>query len=37
VHDYLGVDLKLLWKVVENRLPELAKAIDELIQNLEKS
>lgn len=23
VHDYLGLDLELIWTVIENRLPEL--------------
>jgi len=33
VHDYFGVDLKVVWDVVENRLPELKKAIERYIGN----
>ena len=29
IHHYFGVDLKLVWGVVENRLDELHKAIQE--------
>ena len=33
VHDYFCVDLKVVWDVVENRLPELKKAIERYIGN----
>jgi uncharacterized protein with HEPN domain len=34
VHNYLGIDLELVWQVIENDLPELRRAITEMIQNL---
>ncbi len=30
VHDYLGLDLKLIWLVVENELPSLQNALEEM-------
>jgi uncharacterized protein with HEPN domain len=29
VHDYLGVDLNIVWDVVSNRLPELVQRLAE--------
>ncbi len=31
IHDYFGVDLKTVWDVVENRLPELLRHVEELL------
>ena len=31
VHDYLGVDLDIVWQVVERDLPELKRAIVEML------
>jgi uncharacterized protein with HEPN domain len=30
IHDYMGVDLKTVWKVIQDRLPELKPLIDAL-------
>ncbi len=30
IHDYMGVDLKTVWKVTEERLPELKRMLDGL-------
>jgi len=30
IHDYMGVDLKTVWKVTEERLPELKRMLDSL-------
>lgn len=30
IHDYMGVDLKTVWKVTEERLPELKNMLDSL-------
>lgn len=30
IHDYMGVDLKTVWMVVQERLPELKLLMDEL-------
>lgn len=32
IHDYMGVNLKLVWNVVENHLPALKKAVSELLK-----
>jgi uncharacterized protein with HEPN domain len=34
VHDYLGVDLEIVWQVVENDLPVLKHAILEMMRNV---
>ena len=31
IHHYFGVDLEIVWRVVEDRLPELARAVAELL------
>lgn len=33
VHNYLGVDLELVWKIIEHDMPELKRAVTELLQN----
>jgi len=35
VHDYLGLDLKLIWSVVEKRLPPLRIEIDKMLEDAE--
>ena len=37
VHNYLGIDLELVWKVIENDLPELKCAVAEMLQNIKES
>ncbi len=32
VHNYLGIDLELVWKVIENDLPELKLAVAEMLR-----
>jgi uncharacterized protein with HEPN domain len=32
VHDYFGVDLKIVWDVVQNRLPELLETVGILLE-----
>lgn len=34
VHQYLGVDLDYVWRVVEDDLPELKKRVDAILQDL---
>ena len=31
IHDYMGVDLKTVWKVAQERLPEIKPLIEELV------
>ncbi len=31
IHDYMGVDLKTVWKVAQERLPEISPLIDSLV------
>jgi uncharacterized protein with HEPN domain len=33
VHNYLGIDLELVWKIIENDVPELKRAVTEMLQN----
>lgn len=33
VHDYLGLDLKLIWSVVEKRLPPLRLKIEKMLED----
>ena len=33
VHDYLGLDLKLIWSVVEKRLPPLRLEIEKMLND----
>ena len=32
VHDYLGVDLHLVWDVIENRLPDLKERVRQIFR-----
>jgi len=32
IHEYFGVDLKIVWAVVENELPRLKNAIHDLLE-----
>ena len=32
IHEYFGVDLKTVWDVVENRLPDLLRQVEELLE-----
>jgi len=34
VHDYMGVDLAIIWEIIQNNLSELQEQIDEIIQNI---
>jgi uncharacterized protein with HEPN domain len=36
IHDYMGVDLKTVWKVAVERLPEIEPMITEIIIQVEK-
>jgi uncharacterized protein with HEPN domain len=31
IHDYFGVDLEIVWAVIEKDLPQLRRAVDELL------
>ena len=33
IHDYMGVDLKTVWKVAQERLPEIKPLIEKLVIN----
>lgn len=33
VHNYLGIDLELVWKIIEDDVPELKRAVAEMLQN----
>lgn len=34
-HQYLGVDLQLVWRIVERDLPPLKKAVDAMVDELQ--
>ena len=31
IHGYFGVDLEIVWSVLDQRLPELAEVVDRLL------
>jgi len=31
IHDYMGVDLKAVWEVTQNHIPQLRQAVEELL------
>ena len=33
IHKYFGVELKITWRVVENRLPKLKKQIEKILKD----
>ena len=35
IHDYMGVDIKTVWKVITERLPEIAPMLKSLVDNNE--
>ena len=37
VHDYCGIDLEEIWRVVERDLPELKNKLKKLVGELEKN
>ncbi len=34
VHDYMGVDLEIIWQIIEKNLDELQKQIEEIINRM---
>jgi len=36
IHEYFGIDLKLTWRVVRLKIPELKEKILEIKENLER-
>jgi uncharacterized protein with HEPN domain len=35
VHDYLGVDLEMVWKITERDLPNLKRSINAMLQEVD--
>lgn len=33
IHDYSGIDVDLVWKIIKNDIPKLKKQIKELLEN----
>ena len=33
IHDYFGVDLKIVWEVLENRLPVLLRCVEAILSD----
>ncbi len=34
VHDYLGIDLRQIWDIIERDLPDLQRKLDRILQSL---
>ncbi|MGA9995480.1 MAG: HepT-like ribonuclease domain-containing protein [Pyrinomonadaceae bacterium] len=34
VHNYLGIDLELIWETIERDMPELKRAVTEMLQDV---
>ena len=37
IHDYLGVDAKLVWKIAQEEIPVLKQTVEEMLLNFEKA
>ena len=37
IHEYFGVDYRVLWKVVKERIPELYEVINKMIEEINKN
>jgi uncharacterized protein with HEPN domain len=35
IHEYFGIDYRVVWKTVKEKIPELYKVIEDLIRDLE--
>lgn len=35
IHHYFGIDVEAVWSVVENDLPDLKRAVDDIVKELE--
>ncbi len=35
IHDYFGVDLKVVWKTIHDQLPELKSQINNILEKLD--
>ena len=36
VHDYLGIELDIVWNIVQNDLPQFKKAVQEILNKINK-
>jgi len=34
IHDYFGVDLEIVWSVIENKIPQLKIAIEDILSHI---
>ena len=34
IHDYFGVDLEIVWNVIENKIPQLKIAIEDILNHI---
>lgn len=32
IHDYFGIDLEIIWNVIENKIPELKTTIEDILK-----
>jgi uncharacterized protein with HEPN domain len=35
VHEYLGIDLEIVWRIIKKELPKLKKRIEKMIEFVE--
>ena len=35
IHHYIGIDLEIVWDIVQNKLPDLEKQIEAILQELD--
>ena len=35
VHDYLGIDIKLIWRTISNDIPQFKRQIEEILKELD--
>jgi len=35
IHDYFGIDLEIVWDIIQHKLPELESAIKVIFEKLE--
>ena len=33
IHDYFGIDLEIVWDIIENKIPNLKKKINQILNS----
>ncbi len=37
IHEYFGIDVEIIWDVISNKLPDLKRAVKDIVTQLEKT